>query len=41
MMAVFVAFLFILSFVIFRNYRIQKKSNIRLDQEKKRSESLY
>ena len=40
MMAVFVAFLFILSFVIFRNYRIQKKSNIRLDQEKKRSESL-
>ena len=40
MLAVFVAFLFILSFVIFRNYRIQKKSNIRLDQEKKRSESL-
>jgi len=40
MMAGFVAFLFILSFVIFRNYRIQKKSNIRLDEEKKRSESL-
>ncbi len=40
MMAGFVAFLFILSFVIFRSYRVQKKSNIRLDQEKKRSESL-
>jgi class 3 adenylate cyclase len=40
MMAGFVAFLFILSFVIFRNYRVQKKSNIRLDEEKKRSESL-
>lgn len=40
MLAGFVAFLFILSFVIFRNYRAQKKSNIRLDEEKKRSESL-
>jgi class 3 adenylate cyclase/tetratricopeptide (TPR) repeat protein len=39
-MAGFVGFLFILSFVIFRNYRVQKKSNIRLDQEKKRSDSL-
>jgi class 3 adenylate cyclase len=39
-LAGFVAFLFILSFVIFRSYRIQKKSNIRLDQEKKRSDNL-
>jgi class 3 adenylate cyclase len=39
-MAVIVAFLFILSFVIFRNYRFQKKSNIRLDQEKRRSDGL-
>jgi class 3 adenylate cyclase/uncharacterized membrane protein len=40
MMAGFVAFLFILSFVIFRSYRVERKSNIRLDEEKKRSESL-
>jgi class 3 adenylate cyclase len=40
MLAGFVAFLFILSFVIFRSYRVQKKSNIRLDQEKKRSDNL-
>jgi len=35
-----VVFLFILSFVIFRNYRSQKRSNIKLDEEKKRSERL-
>jgi adenylate cyclase len=40
MMIGFVAFMFILSFIIFRSYRVPKKSNIRLDQEKKRSESL-
>ncbi|MCX6244722.1 MAG: adenylate/guanylate cyclase domain-containing protein [Bacteroidetes bacterium] len=39
-MAGVVAFLFILSFVIFRSYRVQKKSNIRLDIEKKRSDGL-
>jgi class 3 adenylate cyclase len=39
-MAGIVGFLFILSFVIFRNYRVQKKSNIRLDLEKKRSDGL-
>jgi class 3 adenylate cyclase len=40
MMAGIVVFLFILSFVIFRSYRVQKKSNIRLDIEKKRSDGL-
>ncbi|MCX6246263.1 MAG: adenylate/guanylate cyclase domain-containing protein [Bacteroidetes bacterium] len=40
MLAGFVAFLFLVSFVIFRNYRQQKRLNIRLDQEKKRSDNL-
>lgn len=35
-----VVFLFILSFVIFRNYRSQKRFNIKLDAEKKRSDGL-
>jgi adenylate cyclase len=39
-MAGIVGFLFILSFVIFRSYRVQKKLNIRLDIEKKRSDGL-
>jgi len=39
-MAGVVVFLFILSFVIFRNYRSQKRSNKKLDEEKKRSDGL-
>ena len=39
-MAGIVVFLFILSFVIFRNYRAQKRFNKKLDEEKKRSETL-
>lgn len=40
MMATGIAFMLILSFVIFRSYRLQKKYNRRLDDEKKRSDEL-
>jgi adenylate cyclase len=40
MMAMGVGFMFLLSFVVFRNYRLQKKYNRKLDEARKRSDDL-